>query len=174
MRKNFVCRAQYLRNHSSYDHHLFFVAQVQNDDIFRCFFHFFKFWFSVLGCYGVEGKRAKNGPKWQKNSNSVSQEPHNCGFWYTCVTFFFFFFLIFSKFWFLRFFKAHQEMPKGTSQVCPTFFSCVWFFKYNRSNLSESVLWKTCSYNLANFTGKHLCWSHFSKKIILLKEESLF
>ena len=118
MRKNFVCRAQYLRNHSSYDHHLFFVAQVQNDDIFRCFFHFFKFWFSVLGCYGVEGKRAKNGPKWQKNSNSVSQEPHNCGFWCTCVTFFFFFFF-FQNFDFSGFSKLIKKCQKELLRCAP-------------------------------------------------------
>ena len=42
------------------------------------FFVFSKSWFSGLLGAGRRGKKAKNGPKWQKNlSNSISQElPH--------------------------------------------------------------------------------------------------
>ena len=40
MTKNYVCLAQYPRNHTSYDYHLWFG--VLNDNIFKCFFHFFK------------------------------------------------------------------------------------------------------------------------------------
>ena len=48
---------------------------------------------------------------------------YDCGFWYTCVKQFFF---IFSKFWFFGLFKVRTFL--GHSEVCPTFFTCVWFF----------------------------------------------
>ena len=37
-------------------------------------------------------------------------------------------FFIFSKVWFFGIFEVHQQMPKGNSEVCSTFFTCVWFF----------------------------------------------
>ena len=62
MTKNSVCHASYLRNHTFCDYHLCYTCV--NDNISRCFFHFFK----VLKFRVVkgEGKRAKNGQKWQK------------------------------------------------------------------------------------------------------------
>ena len=63
------CHAQYLRNHTSYDCHLWYTCAP------GIFFIFSKFgFFRFLG-----GKRArgKNGPKWQKILlHLVSQEPY--------------------------------------------------------------------------------------------------
>ena len=41
---------------------MIFASFMQNDDISRGIFLFFKFWFFEF----LEGKKAKNGPKWQK------------------------------------------------------------------------------------------------------------
>ena len=104
------------------------------------FFIVSKFWFSgLLGAWGCVGwgwvvrggNRAENSPKWQKIlSHSVSQElyligvcflVHMCKMMISPAIFF-----ISSKVWFFGFFKVHQWMAKGNSEVCPT-FTCVWF-----------------------------------------------
>ena len=77
---------------------MIFGTLVENDDIFRHFFHFFKiliFW-AVRGVggggWGVVGgvKRAKNGPKWK--ISLVCHAPYlrnhtsyDCHLQYTCV-----------------------------------------------------------------------------------------
>ena len=54
-------------------------------------FGFLKFWFSGKGMGGgEEGWRAKNGPKWQKNSVCLTpylrnHTSYDRGFWHTCV-----------------------------------------------------------------------------------------
>ena len=65
---------------------MFFVAQVYNDDISRCFFYFFKILVSGVLEEGG-GLKGKNGPKWQKKivSLSISGTVPDSGFWYTCV-----------------------------------------------------------------------------------------
>ena len=70
MTKKYVCCTPYQSKHTWYD--CFFGVQVWNDDIPRCFFHFFE----ILICWGVRGGAerggtAKNGPKWQKNFVSL-------------------------------------------------------------------------------------------------------
>ena len=114
-------------------HHMtvFFLLQkfkmMTSLDVFSIFF---KFRFcELLPGRGV--KKAKNGPKWQKNMpHFVSQELYLIWLWFlghVCkmvvspANFFFFKSLIFLVF------RIHQ-MPKGNSEVCPTFLTCVWFF----------------------------------------------
>ena len=76
---------------------MIFVTLMQNDDISRHFFIFLKiliFWV-VLGGSGGSGegrgiKRAKNGPKWQKNSVCTTPFLRNhtwygCHFWCRCI-----------------------------------------------------------------------------------------
>ena len=135
--KNSVFCTLYLYHFISYDFHLytsydhvFFVAQVWNDNISRSFFHFLKtviFWFSGLLEGG--GKRAKNGPKWQKIlSHSVSQELYLMWLWFLVQIW---------QWWYLQFFsfcknsaftsfskfinKCQTEILKGappSSHVC--------------------------------------------------------
>ena len=76
---------------------MIFGTLMQNDDISRHFFIFFKiliFWV-VFGGSGGRGegrgvKRAKNGPKWQKNSVCTTPFLRNhtwygCHFWCRCI-----------------------------------------------------------------------------------------
>ena len=59
--KKSVCCTQYLKNHISYDHHLWYTS-VKWWYLHACLLFFSKFWFSKL----LGGEMAKNGPKWQK------------------------------------------------------------------------------------------------------------
>ena len=72
-------------------HHLIviFGTQIQNGDISRFLFHFFKN-FDFLGCYG--GKRAKNNPKRKITITSICHAAYlrngiayDHDFWYACV-----------------------------------------------------------------------------------------
>ena len=100
---NSVCHTPYLRNHAWYDCHLWYTSG--NQWYLQVFFQNFDF----LDCQW--GKRAKNGPKWQKIL-SVSlcilrnRTPYDCEFWYTCVKWFYLQqFFIFPKiliFWVFR------------------------------------------------------------------------
>ena len=81
MTKNYVCCAQYLRNHASYDCHLWNTCKMVTH-ISRRFFHFFKiviFWVS----------RRVNGQKMVQNDkkfcplHSMSQEPYII--WLSCM-----------------------------------------------------------------------------------------
>ena len=98
MAKNYVCHIPYLGS----IHHMIVVfgTYLQNDDIFRCFFYYFKI---LIFLVVRGGKMAKNGPKWQKiQSPSVSQElylwlwflVHLCKMMTSPAIIF-----IFSKFW---------------------------------------------------------------------------
>ena len=88
-------------------HHLimFFVAQVQNDDISRYFFHFFKslvFWVVKGGGGGVKGKKR---PKVRKKIRTLylrNCTSYGCGFCYLCVNWYLqqlFFIFQNSDFW---------------------------------------------------------------------------
>ena len=83
MTKNFVRRAPYFRNHTSYDCH-FGCKCVKL--YLQVFFSMLKFWFSRLS----SGWKGKKWPKMLKISvyctlyfrNHISYDPH---FWYTCM-----------------------------------------------------------------------------------------
>ena len=61
MTKSSVHRAPYLRNHTLYDHHLWYTCV--KGWFLQAFFSFFHN-FNFLGCYWI--KRARNDPDWQK------------------------------------------------------------------------------------------------------------
>ena len=125
-------------------HHLimFFVAQVQNDDISRYFFHFFKslvFWV-VKGGGGPGGKGQKMAQSEKKKLHSVSQELYLIWLRFLLLmcklispaTFFHF-----SKFWFLGFSKFINKCQKEilrcappSSHVCDFFNRTKTFFTY--------------------------------------------
>ena len=94
----------------SYDLHLWYTCRYKRITSPGIFFFFFfsKFWFLRSLGVGVGGKRAKNGPKWQKilsASLHVSGTVHHViGFWYTCVKWWYLqqIFSLF-KFWFWGF-----------------------------------------------------------------------
>ena len=96
------------------------------------------FWV-VRGREGEGVNRAENDPKWEKIlSHSVSEElyliwlcflEHMCKMMISQA-----FFPLFSKVWFFGFFKVHQWMAKGNSEVCST-CTCVWFFNTKMRNL---------------------------------------
>ena len=122
---------------------LIYDTHVSKDNISRCFIHFFqisylskhtsydrlfccttlKWWhiemlFSFFQNFGFQGKRAKNGPKltlYLRNCTS-----YNCGFCYTCK--------MMIKIRVFRVFQSSSINAKRNSEVCPTFFTCVWFF----------------------------------------------
>ena len=54
MTKNYVCRIPYLRNHTSYDHHLWYTCE--NDNIFRQFLSFSQN-SNFSGCHGSKGQK---------------------------------------------------------------------------------------------------------------------
>ena len=83
-KKNSVCRASYLRNHTSYDfiiyiHH---VPYLRNSIAYDCGFwytsvkwRYLQLIFLFFQRWGKRGKRAKNGPKWQKTLSVVPYVP---------------------------------------------------------------------------------------------------
>ena len=83
MTKNSVCCTSYLRNHTSYDCHLWYTYVKWW--YLQLFFSFFsKLWFFMLG-----GSKGKKWPKMTKNY--VCHIPYirkhtsyDCDFWYTC------------------------------------------------------------------------------------------
>ena len=104
MTRKSVSHTPYLRKHTSYDHDFWDTCKMMTSP--GAFFIFSKFCF--LGCW--RGKRAKNGPKWQKKYVSLTRylrncTPYDCNFWYSFVKWWYlqWFFSFFSKFWFFRF-----------------------------------------------------------------------
>ena len=74
MRKNLVCHTPYLRNHTSYDFHLYIYGT--NDNISWIFFFFFilsKFWFSMI-FVGLKGQKIV--PKKLCPLHLISKEPY--------------------------------------------------------------------------------------------------
>ena len=64
---------------------VFFVAQVQNDDIPKWFFHFFKIYW-LLGGRGLKGqKMVQNDEKFCLTSYLRNCTSYDCDFWYTFV-----------------------------------------------------------------------------------------
>ena len=108
---------------------------VQNDDISRFLFHFFKT--LIFGVFQLS-KRAKNGLKWEKVISVTLHIPgtmHHMTFIYAFMVQiiispgFFFFFLILSKFWFSRFFwgrvKRAKNSPQKTLSVAPYIYGTI-------------------------------------------------
>ena len=73
MIKDSICRAPYLRNHVSHDHHVWYATVKWL--YLQEFFHFFKN-FDYSGC--SEGQRGKKWPKMTKKTLLclISQEPY--------------------------------------------------------------------------------------------------
>ena len=98
-----VCLTSHFSNYISYDLHLWYTFMYERmiypDIIIIIIIILSKFWFS--GSVGGEGKRAKNGSKWQNSvcltwyiRNSTS---YYCDFWYTCVKWY-----LLQIFWFFK------------------------------------------------------------------------
>ena len=101
--KKIVYIAPYLRNHTSYDCHLWYTSVKWY--LQWVFFHFFKILiFQVVSWV----KEQQNGPKWQKFlSHSISQEPYLIWLWFLLMCKMMLspiIFFIFSKFWILGFY----------------------------------------------------------------------
>ena len=103
--KKIVYIAPYLRNHTSYDCHLWYTSVKWY--LQRVFFHFFKILiFQVVSWV----KEQQNGPKWQKflclTPYLRNHTSYDCGFC-LCVKWCYIspiIFFIFSKFWILGFY----------------------------------------------------------------------
>ena len=67
MKNNYIRHAPYLRNNAAYDHDFWYT--IVKWWYLQVVFSFFQN-FDFLGCEG--GKRAENGPKWEKNSVCVA------------------------------------------------------------------------------------------------------
>ena len=134
MTKNYVCCTPCLSKHTSYDCFLLHKFKMMTSPDA---FHFFKILFFWI-VRGVEGKGQKMAQNEKKVlSNSVSQELYFIWLWllvHMCkmmISPAIVLFSFFSKFWFFKFFKVHQWMPKGNSELCPAFFTFVWFLVYS-------------------------------------------
>ena len=72
MTKNYVCHASYLKNHTSYDHHL---CHMYVKWYLQVFFYFSKFrFFKLLG--GVKRQKTVQNDKKFCLSRCISQEPY--------------------------------------------------------------------------------------------------
>ena len=95
------------------------------------------FYFSKILIFWVV--RRVKGQKMAENDIKICLTPcprncisYDCGFWYTCVKWwylqhFFFPFFSFFKILIFRVFQSSSIMLKGNSEVCPTFFTRVRF-----------------------------------------------
>ena len=80
------------QNHISYDLHLWYTCMYQrliSPGILKKIFFKFLIFGIIRGGRRGEGKRAKNDPKCQKNSVSLTpylrnHTSYSCNFWYTC------------------------------------------------------------------------------------------
>ena len=138
MTKNYVCRAPYLKNHTSYDFHLWYTCVKYGQ-----FFHFFKiliFWI----VRGVKGQKTVQNDKKLCLSGSISQEPYiiwssfvvcKCKLIISSGVFF-----IFSKLWFFRLLvgsKAKKWTKMTKNFVCRAI--------YLRNHTSYDLyLWYIC------------------------------
>ena len=109
--KNYLCCNLYLSKHTSYD--CAFCCTSLKWWHLQMFFHFFQILFFQVVRGGEGVKRAKNGPKWQKNlSNSISQKLYLIWLWFLVHIFKMLIsladFFIFWKVWFFRVFKIYQ------------------------------------------------------------------
>ena len=110
MTRKSVSHTPYLRKHTSYDHDFWDTCKMMTSP--GAFFIFSKFCF--LGCW--RGKRAKNGPKWQKKYVSLTRylrncTPYDCNFWYSCVKWWYlqWFFSFFFKILIFQVFRGVKE-----------------------------------------------------------------
>ena len=141
-------------------HHMivFFVAQVQNDDTSRYFFHFFKivvFW--VVRRVGVKRQKIAQNDK-KIPSNSVSQKlyfiwlwllVHMCKMVMSAAIFFFFFFSFFQNSDFSGFSKFINKCQKEilrcalpSSHVCELFNNVKYVKLWIKWKLKH--VWSSC------------------------------
>ena len=134
--KKSVCCSWYLRNHISFDFHLWYTCI--NKNISRSFFHFFQmFIFWIVG--GVKGQKISQNDKtilsivihsaWYIKNHTLwlSFAVHKCKIIISPGIFLFFKILIF---WVVRWAKG-QKRPKMTKKSCPLHFisqepSIIW------------------------------------------------
>ena len=121
MTKKYVCYTPYLRNHVSYDCHLWYKSVKWYLSVFFSFIPNFDF----LGCWW--GKRAKNVPKWQKIISvmlHISGTIHHMVIYATLVwngvtsrCLFFSFFLKMLIFWVVSGLKG-QKLVENETKFC--------------------------------------------------------
>ena len=131
MTKNYVCRTPCLSRHTSFD-------CVKIMDISR-------WWWGVFWGVRSEGKRQKMAQNDKKSSHSTPYLRNCTWLWilvhmckmmispenfFSFIFYFFSFFSFFQNFYFLGFSKLINKIPKGNSEVWPTFFTCVWILWY--------------------------------------------
>ena len=117
---NYVCDTPYLSKHISCDC-VFYCTSLKWWHLQMFFSVFSKFWFS-----GLLGERGVTGQKMAQNNKKFCLTPYlrNCTS-YECFLLHISkmvspaIFFIFSKVWFFRFFRVHQWITKGNSEVCP-------------------------------------------------------
>ena len=117
---------------------LFFVAQVENDDTSRCFFHFFKILFFLVF-------RRQKGKKWQKIlSHAISQELYLMWLWFLVhickmisPAFFFIFFKILIFSFFSKFINKSHLL-----KMCVIFVILYHFFSSRKDLASHLHLQK--------------------------------
>ena len=85
MTKNYICCTLYLRNHTSYECHLWYTC-VKWWYLQVFFFIFWKFWFFRL----LVGNKGKKWPKMTRNYICCTlylrnHTSYDCHLWYTCV-----------------------------------------------------------------------------------------
>ena len=81
--KKSVCRPPYLKNHTSYDFHLWYILMCKMITSTGTFFIFSKFWFSRL----LGGSKDKKWPKKTKNCHALylrNNTSYDLHLWYTC------------------------------------------------------------------------------------------
>ena len=87
MSKIYVCCTLYCRSHISYDLHLLYTCMYKRIISPGIFFIFFKI--LIFKVISGGGKRAKNGPEWQKVFVCLTlylrnHTSYDCDFWCTC------------------------------------------------------------------------------------------
>ena len=172
MTKNYVCCTPYLGKHTSY-HRIFWCS--------RCFFHFFKiliFWVFR----GVKRqKMVENDKKFCLTLYTRKRTSYDCGFWYTCVkwwylqqVFFFHFFkiLIFQvfqsssvnakrKFWGVPHLLHMSKKISYTFNyvICSLFFNFLGFFAPPyKFLLLVGLLWSLVVFILKRLIILFLTW----------------
>ena len=125
---NYICHVPYLRNSIAYDHYFLYncVKWCYLQGLFKFFWNFHFFVLRISGTVPhmimVFGTHV-----WNDNVSS-----NFCLFFQDCD------FLGFSKF--------IKKCPKGNYDVCPPFFTCVWFFLHFSFFKKKEFIWNAMKY----------------------------